>query len=429
MINMKFQPPRGTRDFLPEDAIKRRKVVAKLAETFEKWGFDPLETPAFEDWALLSAKQGGGEAVKDEIYYFRDKSERELGLRFDFTVPLSRVIANNPSLQKPFRRYQVGPVWRYDRPGSGRYREFWQADVDVIGASTGEADALCIAVACDCLRSVGFKEFSIRISNRKIVEAFLLTIGVKKEKIVNVLRSIDKLDKIGEKGVAEELKEKADTSVIKKILTFVKMTNLAEVKKQVEKEKLGAEGVKELESVLSYCDAFGVSDFVRFDLSLVRGLEYYTGPVFEINAGIGVSCGGGGRYDNLVGTVGGSPTPAVGISFGVDRLVLAMDEKKLTEEKRTIVQVYLASINNEVKKDVISIAKSLVDMGVSVEFDVMNRNLSKQLAYVNAKGIPFSIVVGEKEIESRRAKLRDMKTGKEHEIHFNNLEEVLKLVK
>src|SRR3989344_4315250 len=132
MIHMteKFQTPRGTRDFLPETAIKRQRILRTIWNTFEKWGFDPLETPAFEDWALLSAKQGGGEEIKKEIYYFRDKSDRELGLRFDFTVPLARVVANNPDMPKPFRRYQIGPVWRYDLPGAGRYREFYQADVD-----------------------------------------------------------------------------------------------------------------------------------------------------------------------------------------------------------------------------------------------------------------------------------------------------------
>src|SRR3989338_11375280 len=148
-----FQPPRGTRDFLPEDMLKRQFILDAAREVFEKWGFDPLDTPAFEDFALLTAK--GGEAIKDEIYYFKDKSDRELGLRFDFTVPMCRVVSSNPNLPKPFRRYQLGPVWRYDRPGPGRYREFWQADIDIVGVASVEADAEIVACACEALRSIG----------------------------------------------------------------------------------------------------------------------------------------------------------------------------------------------------------------------------------------------------------------------------------
>jgi histidyl-tRNA synthetase len=429
-IIMKFQPPRGTRDFLPEDMIRRQYVLQTIWKIFEKWGFDPLETPAFEDWALLSAKQGGGEEIKNEIYYFKDKSDRELGLRFDFTIPLARVIANNPGIAKPFRRYQIGPVWRYDRPGSGRYREFYQADIDIVGAPAGESDALCIAVACDAFKELGFDDFFVRLNNRKIIEAFLLTIGIKKEKITDALRSIDKLEKIGEKNVADELKmKKIDTPMIKKILEFTKIKKLSEAKKYVEKEKLGQEGVKEMETILNACEAFGISDFVKFDLSLVRGLEYYTGPVFEVFAGLNVSAGGGGRYDNLIQIAGGNPTPATGISLGIDRILLALEEKKLIKTAKTNVKIYIASINEGVKPDVISLARKFFSLGISVEFDLMNRSLSKQLAYVNAKGIPFSIVIGDKEVKESKAKLRDMKSGKESEIHFGNLEEVKKYIK
>lgn len=430
MNHMKFQTPRGTRDFLPEDMIKRQKALDIIRNIFEKWGFDPLETPAFEDWSLLSAKQGGGEEIKNEIYYFKDKSSRELGLRFDFTVPLARVVASNPNLPKPFRRYQIGPVWRYDRPGAGRYREFYQADVDVIGAAAGEADALCIAVACDCLKVLGFEDFFVRVSSRKIIEAFLLAAGIKKEKIVGVLRSIDKMDKIGEKSVSDELKTKdVGTRVIKKILEFIKIKKLPDAKKLVDKEKLGQEGVQEIETVLNACSSFGIGDYAKFDLSLVRGLEYYTGPVFEINAGLNLSIGGGGRYDNLIEALGGRPTPATGISLGVDRVLLAMEEKKLLKAEKTTVKVYLAPISENVKNDVIGLAKKFIDIGIAVEFDLMGRSLSKQLAYVNAKGIPFSIVIGEKEIEQNKGKLRDMKTGKEYDIHFGNLDEVKKYMK
>jgi histidyl-tRNA synthetase len=427
---MKFQPPRGTRDFMPEDAIRRQAVLSTIWNIFEKWGFDPLETPAFEDWALLSAKQGGGEEIKNEIYYFKDKSDRELGLRFDFTVPLARVVASNPNLPKPFRRYQIGPVWRYDRPGSGRWREFYQADIDIVGAPTGEADALCVAVACECMHALGFEDFSVRVSNRKIIEAFLLVSGVKKENVTGVLRSIDKLNKIGENGVADELKGKnIDTRLVKKILEFTKIRTLAEAKKHVYKDKLGSEGVAELENIFNLCESFGISDNVKFDLGLVRGLEYYTGPVFEIAAGVDVSVGGGGRYDNLIETIGGKPTPATGISFGADRLVLAMQEKNLLKAEKTKTKIYVAAVGESVKNSIITLARELANKGISVEFDLMERSLSKQLEYANARGVPFAFIIGEKELEKNSAKLRDMKSGKEYEIHLRNLGEVMKYVK
>ncbi len=206
-MSMKFQTPRGTRDFLPEDMMKRQFVIDTARTVFENWGFDPLDTPAFEEYDLLTAKSG--EAVKDEIYHFKDKSDRDLGLRFDFTVPLARVVVNNPDIPKPFRRYQLGPVWRYDRPGSGRYREFWQADVDIVGAAGAPADAEVVACACDALRKMGMSNFYVKVNNRKIINSFLGKLNLDAP---DILRSIDKLEKIGDDGVKEELKEKGSPS-------------------------------------------------------------------------------------------------------------------------------------------------------------------------------------------------------------------------
>src|SRR3989338_5157686 len=211
-----FQPPRGTRDLLPEEAMKAQFIMDTARAVFEKWGFDPLETPAFEDFALLTAKSG--EAIKDEIYHFRDKSDRDLGLRFDFTVPLARVVASNPALPKPFKRYQMGTVWRYDRPGAGRYREFRQADVDIVGAPGAEADAEVVACACEVLQKIGISNFSVRVNNRKIINSFLSKTNGNP---LDILRSMDKLDKIGEEGVKQELETKGVKDV-DSILKFIK---------------------------------------------------------------------------------------------------------------------------------------------------------------------------------------------------------------
>ncbi len=429
MINMTFQTPRGTRDFPPEDMIKREYVISKIREVFEKWGFDPIETPAFEEWTLLSAKQGGGDEIKKEIYYFKDKSDRELGLRFDFTVPLARFVTNNPNIPKPLRRYQMGPVWRYDRPGSGRYREFWQCDVDVVGAPAGEADATCIAVACDALKNLGFDDFTVRLSNRKIVEAFLLAIGIKKDDIPGVLRSIDKLEKNGEEAVSSELNgKKIGKDRIKEIIAFTKIKTLAEAKKLV--GELGEDGISELENIFEFIDALGIGDYVKFDSSLVRGLEYYTGPVFEIaSEKFKSSIGGGGRYDNMIEIFGGKPTPATGISLGVERIIEILAENKMLDTPRTKTKIYIAPVVDTVIKDAIKMCKDLIAIGIPTEFDLMRRSLSKELDYANAKGIPFVIVLGEKEIKSGRIKLRNMKTGEEHEINLYGLEDVKKYVK
>jgi len=230
---MKFQPPKGTRDYMPEQAAKLQKLLDIVRSVFEKYGFAPLFTPVFEDFRLLSAKGGLGEAVKDEIYYFKDKSDRELGLRFDLTMPLVRVIASNPQLKLPFKRYAIGRVWRYDQPQAMRYREFWQADIDVVGTGSTVADVECLAATCECLERLGFQDFFIRINNRKVVQS-VFEKSIEGENIKDVFRVIDKLDKIGEEGVRAELEQKiTDSRNIAKIIKFLKISgsNNAIIKK------------------------------------------------------------------------------------------------------------------------------------------------------------------------------------------------------
>ncbi|MFH1294505.1 MAG: HisS family protein, partial [Candidatus Aenigmatarchaeota archaeon] len=203
---MTLQTPRGTRDLVPEEMEKRNRIIDIIRKTYESYGFLPLETPAFESWELLSKKGGGGDAIKDEIYYFKDKSGRELALRFDLTVPLSRFIATNPQIAKPFKRYQIGRVWRYDRPQAGRFREFEQADIDIIGSASMEADAECIAAVSDVLKSLGLKNFVIRVNNRKILNSMIKSLNLEK-KAKDIFRILDKMEKAGENETTEELKK------------------------------------------------------------------------------------------------------------------------------------------------------------------------------------------------------------------------------
>jgi len=206
-MSEKFQTVRGMRDFLPEQAVKKQFIEDACRKAFEKYGFRPLETPIVEEFKLLAKKGGGGESVKEEVYYFKDKSGRELGLRFDLTVPLARVVATNPQLPKPFKRYQISDVYRYDRPGASRYRRFTQADIDIVGSASMLADFECIAVSAEILNSLGLK-FKIRISNRNLLEEIALCCGVEKGSVKDCFRCLDKLDKIGKEGVAKEMRKK-----------------------------------------------------------------------------------------------------------------------------------------------------------------------------------------------------------------------------
>jgi histidyl-tRNA synthetase len=402
---MKFQTPKGTRDLMPDDAEKLKFVIRTVSDVFEKYGFKPLYTPAFENFDLLMAKGGLGEAVKDEIYYFRDKSDRELGLRFDLTMPLARIIASNPQIQKPFKRYAIDKVWRYDNPQAMRWREFWQADIDTVGVKSIIADAEIIAAACECMSRLGIKDYKIRANNRKFAEKEISK-AVPQEKITQVFRIIDKLDKIGKEGVMAELKKiDCDKKQVKDLIS-----DKESVKKDPE--------VKEL---ISYLKDFGVDDNIEFDSSLMRGLEYYTGLVFELSLGGTVSCGGGGRYDNLIGKIGGRPVEAIGFSLGLDRILEVMKEKNLFTESESRADVMVANVDDTVMGDVISISKKLREKGIPVQMNLTDRYLSKQLEFANSQKIRYVVIVGRDEVKKKKFKLRDMKSETQKEMSLEQI--------
>ena len=415
---MKFQPPKGTRDLLPEDASKLQKIIEVCRDVFEKYGFSPLITPAFESFELLSAKGGLGEAVKEEIYYFKDKSDRELGLRFDLTMPLARVVSST-SLPKPFKRYQIEKVWRYDNPQAKRWREFFQADIDVVGSKSLLADAECIAAVCEILDKLGFKDYKIRISNRKIIQEVIEKV-VSSDKIQEVLRILDKFDKIGRKGIKEELEKKGFDSekIISEIAKFEELQDLS--------SNEGANEVSEVENLVEKIYGKNIYDKVIFDITLVRGLEYYTGMVYEINLGAKVSCGGGGRYDNLIKTIGGQDLPATGISLGLDRILEVMKENKVFKTEKGGTKVFVANVEDSVINDTIKIVKQLRENNINAQMDLMERSFGKQLEYASNSQIPYVLIVGKEELKRKRFKLKDMKTGKQREL---NLKKIIILLK
>ena len=352
-MTTKFQPVKGMRDFWPAEMLEREFVLGKMKEVAQRWGFLPMETPALESFELLAAKGGAGEEIKKEIYYFKDQGNRELGLRFDLTVPTARIVSSKLDLPLPFKRYATGKVWRYDNPQAGRYREFQQFDLDIFGSNKAEADAEIIATTCDIFSALGFKDFVIRLNNRKLIEAFVEFVGIKD--VVGVFRSIDKLDKIGEDDVRKELKEKLkDEGKVKKILDFIKIKGDGKVLSKAGKlinNDLGKAAIKELTDIIKYVKAFGYSKNVLVDFSLVRGLEYYTGSVFEVGvSGCKLSLAGGGRYNNMIKQFGGKDIPAVGIGLGFERIVDVMTENKMFKIEQP-VKLFVASVSDNTRKE------------------------------------------------------------------------------
>ncbi|MEM1855573.1 MAG: histidine--tRNA ligase [Candidatus Methanomethylicaceae archaeon] len=419
---MKFGRPRGTRDFLPNEMKIRSYIIEKIRKVFEIHGFEEMDTPAIELWETLSAK--GGEEVENQIYKFQDKGGRWLGLRFDLTVPLARVVANNPNLVKPFKRYCIAKVWRYEEPQSGRFREFLQADIDIVGSPYMEADMECISTAVDALKSLGLEKFKVRINNRKILEGLMSLMGISGEKFFKVLRILDKLEKIGEDNVIKELRElNLEEDIILKIMNFIKNKD-KEALDYVEKNfdfNLIQEGVKELRRILELSEFYNLKDYISIDFSLVRGLDYYTGPVFEVKVEdmqIG-SIAGGGRYDNLIEKFGGISTYATGISLGIERLYEILS-KKISINKSN-VKVFVANVDESVLGDCIRICRKLIELGIPAEIDLMKRKLTRQLEYANIKGIPFVLIVGPEELRTGIFKLKDMMNKKEYSISIEEI--------
>jgi len=439
---MKFQVPKGMKDFGPEEMVIREYVIETIKKIFESYGFETIETPALEDLELLTTKSG--EEIAKQIFRIESEKERKLGLRFDLTVPLARFLANNPQLPKPFKRYAIAPVWRYEEPQSGRLRQFYQADIDVCGSSSMEADVECIACALTCLKALGFKDLVVRINNRKILEAF---VEILKEKIpeevkvefgsLEVFRAIDKLEKIGVEGVKEELKKIGlPKDQIEELLEMVAVKGkFEEVLKKGEsllaRNQKGKEGIEELKQIYEFSKSYGIEDKLVLDFSLARGLDYYTGPIFEIEAkGVKIgSIAGGGRYDKLIELYGGKPTPATGISLGIERIMEILKKEKRLKLPKTKVKVFVANVDESMKGKAIEIAERLRKEGISVQTDLMKRSLTKQLEYADSVGIPFVVVVGKKEIEKKRFRLKDMEKKTETEAEIEKIIEIVKSFK
>ncbi len=425
---------KGMRDFLPEDMIKREYVISIIKDIFESYGFEPVETPAIELWETLSGKYGDEEKL---IYKFKDRGEREVGLRYDLTVPLSRLYATNrEKILKPFKRYQIQPVWRADKPQKGRFREFYQCDVDIIGTASLYADAELLKIIYVVLKKLGFENFKIRINSRKIFPAIMEMLEEDENKIYQFARAVDKLDKVGIEGVKNELEKYGFSSKKAKILDdFEKVLN----KKNDEIIKFfknffsgfekGTQFVNEIEEFYHSILDFEIPDlFIKIDPLLARGLNYYTGPIFETiveKPKIG-SITGGGRYDNLIGFFSGENVPATGTSLGLERIITVMDELSMFPfDKKTKVQVLFAVQDKRFMKEIIKNCEVLRSKGLKCDIYFGKKDLRGQIKYALSRGIRYLAIIGENEIKENKISLKDLLTKEQSLLTVDKVNEIV----
>lgn len=390
---------KGMRDFLPPQMMQREKAFAVITETYREFGFQPLETPAMEHIKTLNAKSG--DEIAGQIFRIEDS---EFGLRFDLTVPLSRVAANT-SFPKPFKRYQVGPVWRREEPQKGRFREFWQADADIVGADSMRAEAELLEMASLALSRLGLKDFKILLNNRKILNSLLEYFGISKKQ-GEVFRTLDKIDKIGYDSVYKTLKpslgEYAD-----QILPLFSL-NGGNDEKLDAFEKYAPEGVGEIRQLQELFPSF------EFEPSLVRGLGYYSGPVYEFK-GTGEypgSFAAGGRYDGLLELYGHGAS-ATGVSLGIERILMLLGEEK---GKKTYTRAFVAATSPSLYAKAVEAARKLRKSGIYAETDIMGRGLGKQMDYARSLNIPWMVILGERESGRGVVTLKDMESGREEAV-------------
>jgi len=425
--------PRGFRDFPPEIMILRKKIFSTIENIFRRYGFDPIDTPVIEYLETLSGKYGE-EAENKLMWKFKDPwSERWYALRYDLTVPMARFIAMNRHIPLPFKRYHIAPVWRHEEPQRGRYREFYQCDVDIVGSSYPEADAEIVEIIWRVFKEFNFEDIKILINDRRILRGlFEKELGV--DNPLPIYRAIDKLDKIGLEGVIDELRKIGiSQEVIGKVTKLINYRGepsevLGKLIDRYKDNRDVEEGSRFILEMLQYIPQR--IDLV-FDMSLVRGLDYYTGPIFEVvieKPRIG-SLAGGGRYDDLIQLFAGEKIPATGGSIGVERLIDAGIELGVFKlDKKSYLEIFIATVKRE--KSIVSyaydLARVLREEGFSVAVDLMRRNVSKQREYARKMGARIIIFIGDKEVSERKLAVYDTLTEERHEIRFEEVVEFLK---
>jgi histidyl-tRNA synthetase len=462
------QPARGMRDFLPADVRKRNYVISIIKEVYEKYGFEPLETPAVENLETLTGKYGeeGSQLMfkilkRGEKLDVNDKQLADLALRYDLTVPLARVVANYKNeLPKFFKRYQIQPVWRADRPARGRYREFYQCDVDAIGSSSMIVEAELISAVCEILERLGFDDFTIRINHRGILTGILEASGILKDKHTDALIALDKLDKIGREGVLMEFQEREIFSTEEGTKMFELLMSLMfkEIEMSVEfpeiqvrgdfnreeieklntdglltirnfinNNKSGEEGLNSVETILDFINGFDTKGKIKLDASLARGLSYYTGAIFEVNVpDFAGSLAGGGRYDGLIGMFGKEAIPACGFSIGLERILVVMEERGMfpPEIENSSADIMVTIWNEETIGESLKLANDLRQKDFRVLVYPEADKLGKQMKYASSIKTKYVAILGDDEVKNGQVTIKNLESGEQKSVERNNLDSI-----
>ncbi|MEG1611313.1 MAG: histidine--tRNA ligase [Alistipes sp.] len=435
--------PKGTRDFSPAEMMRRQYIFDTIRSIFRLFGYAPLETPSMENLTTLLGKYGDeGDKLLFKILnsgdYAANLAEGEVrqasricekGLRYDLTVPFARyVVQHQGELTFPFKRYQIQPVWRADRPQKGRYREFYQCDVDVIGSRSLLNEAELVDIVARVFRALGIRVV-LKMNNRKILFGIAQTIG-HADKMVEITVAIDKLEKIGIESVKTELRERGlDDQALNMLQPILELSGdnsqkLSKLREVLNGSEVGLQGVSEMQTIFDYLQRLGIDLEVELDLSLARGLNYYTGAIFEVKAldfAIGSICGGG-RYDDLTGIFGMPDTSGVGISFGADRIYDVMTGLNLfPDEANLTTKVFFVNLGVEEELTSLQLLRVLRDAGVSAEIYPENAKMKKQMEYANRREIPYVAIIGSQELEQQVVTLKDMRSGEQSQVAFEDL--------
>ncbi|MDO4551040.1 MAG: histidine--tRNA ligase [Planctomycetia bacterium] len=426
---------KGFRDYLPEAMIPRRKLIETASQVYQSYGFSPIDTPALEYLDILMGK--GSEETDKQLYKFKDNGGREVGMRFDLTVPLARFVSQHMNeLGTPFKRFHIATVWRGENPQSGRYREFMQCDFDTIGTTHISADIESTLIIYDLMRKIGFQRFSIHLNNRKILSGLLEKLNLT-EKTVPVLRALDKITKIGYDAVLKEMSQTAGTTEeqAKNVLQLATLQGsnqeiLEKLALLVSGSEKGESGHADLSAILTAAAAVGIpEENLKLDVSIARGLDYYTGTIWETFLedlpALGSVCSGG-RYDNLTGMFMKQPVPGIGASLGLDRLLSGMEQLGMLPSLKTPVEVFIPFFDAEKLHEYLRIAAMLRAAGIGVEIYPEPKKLGAQLKYADKKGFRYAIIAGTSEIESQIFQVKDLHAQTQTDVPQQQLLEYLK---
>jgi histidyl-tRNA synthetase len=455
---MKPSIPKGTRDFGPAEVLKRNYIFDTIREVFVRYGFQPIETPAMEDLATLTGKYGeegdqllfkvlnNGDFLSkadDQALQAKDSAKlvpsiSKRGLRYDLTVPFARFVAMHQNdIPFPFKRYQIQPVWRADRPQKGRYQEFYQCDVDVVGSESLMFEAELAQIYDEVFQKLGLKVV-IKLNNRKILAGMAEAAGLSEDRFMDMTIAIDKLDKIGMDGVKQELsKRDISKDAIAKIEAMLGTTKLETLKSTFAASETGLKGIEELETVFSYLNLGDTHNTIQFDITLARGLNYYTGCIYEVAVDLSAegqenikmgSIGGGGRYANLTENFGMKTNGSgVGVSFGAERIYDVMEELSLfPEDKANTLQLLFIAFDEKAHRYAFKALQQVRAAGINAELYPEPTKLKKQMKYADQRNVPYTVVIGDREMESGELAFKNMATGQQENLQLNAIIDQLK---